>query len=263
MGAVQMPTVQHLLSGSLDALRQAIGSASVEQEPTRWVVSHIILGSALRLRSTTAHGESRAQMCSEAVRAFESALAVCCQRNDAGHLGVRDGAREISGNTFGLQPVSFAGGTDGVQLVVDATRVPLPEGNEMIERAIAVFRDACHKSNKRQDRRTWFIGMSNLGCTLTLLGRRTPGPDGTTILEEAIDVLQEGLRIPSFEGFGEERASTQINLAEAFEALAERCLPAESLLYVEQAADWLAAALSFFAPPEYRWLLQLERRTLS
>jgi hypothetical protein len=105
--------------------------------------------------------------------------------------------------------------------------------------------------------------MSNLGCTLTLLGRRTPGEAGVSILEEAVDVLQEAFRVASPEGLAEERASTQINLAEAYQALAERGMPAESLRYIEQAADWMAAALGYFAPAEYRWLLQVERGTVT
>src|SRR5581483_7613079 len=80
MGAVPMPTVQHLLNGSLDALREAINSASVEEEPTRWIVSHLILGSALRLRALRASEEERLQMYAEAVRAFDTALGVCCER---------------------------------------------------------------------------------------------------------------------------------------------------------------------------------------
>lgn len=254
-----MPTVQHLLNGSLDVLREAISSASAEQEPTRWVVSHIILGSALRLRSAGVSEEARTAVYAEAVRAFESALAVCCERNGSRQLAGRSLDHALENRGFGVRSSATCAGLDGIQLVVDAATLSVVEGNEMLLRATRVFRDACARSTRRNELRTWFIGMSNLGGTLTLLGQRTPGADGTSFLEEAVDVLQEALRIPSFEGLGEERASTQINLAEAFAALAERGMPAESLRYLEQAADWLAAALSFFAPAEYRWLLQLER----
>ena len=257
MEAVQMPTVQHLLNGSLDALRGAIHSASAEEEPTRWVVSHIILGAALRLRGSRMADDVRARMYTEAVRAFDAALAVCCERNGSHDIRGRGIAR------LGVQPAVCTNGPDGVQLVVDATTVPLPEGNAMLERAIRVFRDACVKANRRTDLRGWFIGMSNLGCTLALLGRRTPGAAGVSILEEAVDVLHDALRVPARQGLAEERASMQINLAEAFQALAERGIPAENLRYIEQAATWLAAALSHYSPPEYRWLLQLERGTLA
>jgi hypothetical protein len=65
--------------------------------------------------------------------------------------------------------------------------------------------------------------------------------------------------VPSLEKLAAERATTQVNLAEALQALAERGMPAESLRYLEDAAHWRAAALCHFAPAEYRWLLQLDR----
>src|SRR5215471_9422455 len=80
MGAVAVPSVQHLLNGSLDALREAINSASVEEEPTRWVVSHIILGSALRMRASRAADDVRAHMYAEALDAFDTALAACAEK---------------------------------------------------------------------------------------------------------------------------------------------------------------------------------------
>ena len=253
-----MPSVQHLLNGSLDALREAITRASVEEEPTRWVVCHIILGSALRLRSSCGTDDQRGRMYTEAIRAFGEALAVCCEQSNARRIR----KQAMAGGAFSVQPAVCTGGPDGVQLVVDAQTVPVIEGNEMLERAIRVFRDACNKSNRRTALRTWFIGMSNLGCALTLLGRRTAGGAGIACLEEAVDVLQEALRVPSLEGFAEERASTQINLAETFQALADQGMPAERLRYLEQAADWLACALGYYAPADYRWLLQLDRRAL-
>lgn len=254
MGAVPMPTVQHLLNGSLDALREAIHSASVEAEPTRWVVSHIILGSALRLRATRASDDERLRMYCEALHAFDTALTVCAERRQAQPTLVSG----VGGSNFGTGP-SVSSGPDGVQLVVDGSKVPIDEGNELLERAVRVFRDTCAKASRRTSLPVWFVGMSNLGCALTLLGRRTPGMAGITYLEEAVDVLHEALRIPSLERLAAERASTQVNLAEALQALAERGMPAESLRYLEDAAHWLAAALSHFAPAEYRWLLQLDR----
>jgi hypothetical protein len=258
MAAVVMPTVQHLLNGSLDALREAINNASAEEEPTRWVVSHLILGSALRLRAARAAEDDRARMYTEALNAFDTALASCCERR-------QPRAALVSGvgtNTFGTQQKVWSG-PDGVQLVVDAVSVPSSEGNELIERAVRVFRDTCAKANRRTALPVWFVGMSNLGCALTLLGRRTTGPAGLTILEEAVDVMHEALRVPSLEKLAAERATTQVNLAEALQAMAERVMPAEGLRYLEDAAHWLAAALCHFAPPEYRWLLQLDRGTIS
>jgi hypothetical protein len=253
MGAVPMPTVQHLLSGNLDALREAISSASAEGEPTRWVVSHIVLGSALRLRAMRSPYEERAHMYGEALQAFDIALTSCCE------------TRQIKPAV--VSPMStqqtVCTGADGVQLVVDGASVPIADGNELLERAVRVFRDTCAKANRRTALATWFIGMSNLGCALTLLGRRTPGMAGITILEEAVDVMHEALRVPCLENLAAERATTQVNLAEALQGLAECGMPSESLRYLEDAAHWVTAALCHFAPAEYRWLLQLDRGTVS
>jgi hypothetical protein len=255
MGAVPMPTVQHLLNGSLDALREAINSASAEEEPTRWIVSHLILGSALRLRATRASEEDRLRMYSEALQAFDTALAVCCERRQARLLAA------VGSNGFTAHQ-ALCGGSDGVQLIVDGAKVPISEGNEMLDRAVRVFRETCAKTNRKHALPIWFISMSNLGCALTLLGRRTPGAAGTTLLEEAVDVMHDALRVPSIEKLAPERATMQVNLAEALQAIAERAMPAESLRYLEDAAHWLCAALSHFAPAEYRWLLQLDRGTM-
>ena len=251
MGAVLMPSVQHLLNGNLDALQEAIHSVSAEEEPTRWVVNHLVYGSALRLRAARVEDGERARMYGEAVRAFEAALMVGCAHR----------ARErASPAPFTVHTGGHFAGPDGVQLVVDATTVPTTsESTELLERAARVFRDTCNRASRRTDMRTWISAMSNLGCALTLLGKRTSGVEGVTILEEAVDVLQEALRAPTLQRVAEERAATQINLADAFHALAERGMPAESLRYLEQAADWLAAALGYFAPAEYRWVLQLKR----
>jgi hypothetical protein len=250
-----MPSVQHLLNGDLEALREAVRGVSAEEAPSSWVLNQIVLGSALRLRSSHAADAERARMYAEAIDAFEAALTVSRQQTSRDRL---PGVPSLT-----LQNGSHFVGPDGVQLVVDATAVPASEGTELLERAVRVFRDAGHRANRRTDMRVWIAAMSNLGCTLTLLGRRTQGVAGVSILEEAVDVLQEALRAPSLQRAAEERASTQINLAEAFQALAERGMPSESLRYLEQAADWLAAALGYHAPPEYRWVLQLERSQLA
>ena len=256
MGAVPMPSVQHLLNGSLDALREAIHTASAEAEPTRWIVSHLILGSALRLRATHASEEDRVRMYAEALQAFDTALAVCCERRQARLLSA------VGSNGFVAQQ-ALAGGSDGVQLVVDGAKVPLDQGNEMLERAVRVFREMSAKSNRKTAFSMWFISMSNLGCALTLLGRRTVGAPGTTLLEEAVDVMHDALRVPSVDKLAPERATMQVNLAEALQGLAERSMPAESVRYLEDAAHWLCTALSHFVPPEYRWLLQLDRGGVS
>lgn len=256
MGAVLMPTVQHLLNGNLDALRDAINNASAEAEPTRWVVSHLILGSALRMRASRANDDDRARMYAEALDAFDTALTVCCERRQPRPSLVS----AVNANAFGTQQKVWSG-PDGVQMVVDAASVANGDGNELIERAVRVFRDTCAKASRRTALPVWFVGMSNLGCALTLLGRRTPSAGGITILEEAVDVMHEALRVPSLEKLAAERATMQVNLAQALQALAERSMPGETVRYLEDAAHWLAAALCHFAPAEYRWLLQLDRAT--
>jgi hypothetical protein len=257
MGAVAVPSFQHLLNGSLDALREAINSASAEEEPTRWVVSHIILGSALRMRAARAADDARARMYAEALDAFDTALTACAENRlttQAPSLTALNGAGRHS---------THCAGPDGVQLVVDGASVPIADGNELLERAVRVFRETCAKANRRTALPIWFVGMSNLGCALTVLGKRTPGMAGITILEEAVDVMHEALRVPTLEKLAAERATTQVNLSEALRELAERGMPGESLRYLEDATHWLAAALCHFAPPDYRWLLQLDRGTLS
>jgi len=251
----QMPSIGQLLSGSLEVLRDAIRSASAESEPTRWVVSHIILGSALRLRALNASDDERAHMYTEALRAFETALTACCEEK---LRHVREPHPTAAGVSVGVQREVHAG-PDGVQLVVDANGLSGAEGNELLERAVRVFRDACLRAHRRMEFDDWFIAMSNLGCALTLLGCRTPGIAGIPLLEEAVDVFQQALQSPSRERLLDERASAQANLSEALQALAERGIPSESVRYLEQAVDWRATALSHFAPPEYRWILQLNR----
>ncbi len=61
----------------------------------------------------------------------------------------------------------------------------------------------------------------------------------------------------------EQRASAYVNLAEAFQAMAERALPGERLRYAEQSLTWIAAALSVFVPVEFRWLLELDRAAMA
>jgi hypothetical protein len=144
-------------------------------------------------------------------------------------------------------------------MVLDATSVPVTEGVEILQRAIRVFRDAAESADRRTELRAWVISRSNLGCALTMLGQRTHGIEGVYRIEEAIDVLREAANACSDENMLEERASAYVNLSEAFQAMAERGMPGERLRHLEQSLDWMAAALGFFAPEEYRWLLQMDR----
>ena len=81
----------------------------------------MILGSALRLRATRASEEDRLRMYSEALQAFDTALAVCCERRQARLLSA------VGSNGFAAHQ-ALCGSSDGVQLVVDGVKVPLGEG---------------------------------------------------------------------------------------------------------------------------------------
>jgi hypothetical protein len=252
---VQMPTVQHLLNGSLVPTRLALRDACPEREPQLWVALNMILGTALRLRAPQLPPHQRAEAFAEAARAFESAVAACCERKEARQLR----KARVGTNQFSLQTSASASGPDGVQMVLDATSVSITEGIEILSRAIRVFKDAADSADRSTDLRAWVISQSNLGCALTLLGQRTHGIEGVYRIEEAIDVLREAAAACSDENMLEERASAYVNLAEAFQAMAERAMPSERLRHLEQSVDWMAAALAFFAPEEYRWLLQMDR----
>src|SRR5688500_14892053 len=116
---VQMLTVQHLLNASLEPTRAAIRETSPERDPQQWVALHMILGTALRLRAPQMPSHERTQACVEAMRAFESALAECCERKTVRQLR----ASRIGASQFSLQMSACSLGPDGVQMVVDASRV--------------------------------------------------------------------------------------------------------------------------------------------
>src|SRR3954463_4091566 len=83
---VQMPTVQHLLHASLEPTRDAIEAISPVREPHQWVVLHLILGTALRLRAPRLALRERADAYVGSLIAFEAALAECCERRKARSL---------------------------------------------------------------------------------------------------------------------------------------------------------------------------------
>ena len=255
LSKVQMPTVQHLLTGSLDSIRASICAISPEQNSQQWVALHMVLGTALRLRAPFMNEQERTGACAEAIRAFERALAECCEHSPSRSLR----SARVGSNQFSLQTNGYAPGPDGVQMVVDATTVPLADGIEMLECAIGVFQETASSADPKTDPRTWITARSNLGCALTLLGRRMPGLSGLSHIEEAIEVLTEAAFGCSGNDLQEERASAYVNLSEAHQALSERALPTERLRHIERSLDWMAAALGFFAPLEYQGLLQLDR----
>jgi len=252
---VQMPTVQHLLNASLEPTRAAIGALSQDQDPQQWVALHMILGTALRLRAPQMPLRERTAACVEAVHAFEAALAECCVLRTACELR---GAR-MRTNAFSVKASACASGPDGVQMVLDATTVPVGEGIEMLGSAIRVLTDSAENADRHTEPRAWVVARSNLGCALTLLGQRTHGLEGIQRIEQAIRVLREAASACIGDGFLQERASTYVNLSEAFQVMAERAMPGERLRYMEQSLDWIAASLGCFAPPDYQWLLQVDQ----
>jgi hypothetical protein len=248
-------TVQQLLHASLEPTRRAIQAISPERDPQQWVALHLILGTALRLRAPQLPFRERTAACVQALAAFEAALAECCGPSRARELR----SARIGTNQFSLHISACSPGPDGVQMVMDATTVPVAEGIEKLERAIALFAETSESVDRRVESRAWVIARSNLGCALTMLGQRTHGMDGVQRIERAIDVLRDAAAACGSEALREERASIHVNLSEAFQALAERALPGERLSYTERSLDWMAAALGFFAPEESRWLLELDR----
>ena len=255
LSSVQMPTVQHMLHASLAPTRAAIRATSPERDPRQWVALHMILGAALRLRARHLPMAQRASAAVEAVCAFEAALAECCEEKQTRELR----HARVGTNQFSLQVSACTSGPDGVQMVMDATTVPIAEGIEKLERAIRVFTDSAESVDRRTDLRQWVISRSNLGCALTMLGQRMHGMEGVQTIERAIDVLREAANVGSHSELQAERASVYVNLSESFQALAERAMPGERVSYIERSLDWIAAALGFFAPEEYRWLLELDQ----
>jgi hypothetical protein len=251
---VQMPTVQHLSHASLEPTTALIRATSAARDPDQWFALHLILGTALRLRAARLPLREHTQACVDSLRAFEAALAQCCEPKTTRELR----QARIGNKQFSLQVSACTAGPDGVQMVMDATSVSIAEGIEKLERAIAVFTDSAESLDRRTDPRAWVIARSNLGCALTMLGQRTYEMGGLQRIEHAVDVLRDAAALCTRAGFLDERASIHVNLAEAFQALAERAIPAERLRHTERSLDWMAQALGHFAPEESRWLLELD-----
>ena len=249
-----MPTVQHLLHASLEPTKDAIQATCPFREPQQWVALHLILGTALRLRAQRLPSRERAEAYVESLRAFEAALAECCERRSARELR----QARVGTNQFSLQVTACTAGPDGVQMVMDATSVSIAEGIEKLERAICVFTDSAESLDRRKELRAWVVARSNLGCALTMLGQRTHDMGGVHRIERAIDVLRDAAAACTGNALLDERASIHVNLSEAFQALADRAMPGERLRHMERSLDWMAQALGHFVPEECRWLMELD-----
>ncbi len=176
---VELPTVQHMLRGSLEPIRAAIGETSAQTDSHQWMALHLVLGTALRLRARCLPLNERTQMCMDAVSAFESALSQCHERKMVRQLR----NSRVGTNHFGMQTSTCTTGRDGVQMVLDATSVPVSEGVEILHRAVKVFSDTAENTDRVEELQQWIAAVSNLGCALTLLGQRTVGLDSVLHLE--------------------------------------------------------------------------------
>jgi hypothetical protein len=105
--------------------------------------------------------------------------------------------------------------------------------------------------------------MSNLGCTLTLLGRRMQDADGAGHLEDAVDAFREVLNQPGVQDMPAELISVHVNLADALHALGERALPTERVQLLERSVDSLAVALSLVAPRAMRWMVEIQPSSMA
>ena len=251
MREVHLPTMRDLMTSSLSRLNAIIGRMRAEEDPERWAACHVLLGCALRLRSSRKEAHRRAPTLVGAVRAFDAALAIYYTPNARQHSAA---SRAPDGASHKPCGVEF----DGVQLVTVAVALPLGVGNDLLEQAVVLLRQARRESDRGTADWSWVTNTSNLACALTLLGNRAPAAVGIDMLHEAVEMLQELLRLQPPDLAPADMASAQVNLAEALLAISERAMPGERLRYLEQAIATAADALLVVAPPAFGWVLTLE-----
>jgi hypothetical protein len=268
MRAVRLPTARALRTASLRTLRSTIAQTSEHDNPRRWAACHLILGTALRLRAYRRHGHRRARLLIAAARAFDVAFSVYAMLRagmldppaTTSELVTRLAPPRLDANRCGpgYRPLGgCVSERDGTTLVAQVIAGPLGENRHLLERAIAYLRVS--RSGADSKSWAWVSSTNNLACALTLLGSRTMAPSGAAMLSEAARVLQEALQAQTAEGRREERASTLINLAETLLSMAERETPQVRLRKIEHALTASRAALLTVTPPEWAWLLRLER----
>ena len=240
---------RHLSRVCLNSLRHALNGISPAADPQRYAAAHLILGSALRLRGQRVSGHEQVENYEEAIHAFEKAASVYCRFPPA-----EDEQKPLEANASDGSVVQ----DDPVDLVVAATAGSVMEGISMLHTAARVL-DARRIAIDRQTHlREWVIGLSNFGCTLTLLGRRLNDADAIAHLEEAVDVFRAVLQEQGLRELTHEYAFVNVNLADALQALGERAMPAERAQFLERAVDALATALCLVAPPNMRWILEIQ-----
>jgi hypothetical protein len=268
--AVRLPTVQALRTGSLRSLRSAIVRKKDQADPDRWAAYHLILATALRLRAYRTYGHRRAQLLIGAARAFDVAFSIYATlRGDmleppeaatdpsvSGESDVASADLARCGSAY--RPIgSCLSERDGTVLVARVIAGPFGANRHLLERAITYLRMT--RSSADIKSWAWVSSTNNLACALNLLGTRTPTPSGSAMLREAAQVLHECLLAHAAGHRREERASTLINLAETLLSIAERETPLVRLRKIERALTATIVALLDVVPPEWAWLLRVER----
>ncbi len=244
-------TQEQLLSLDLTALRAALRDISAFEEPDQWAAGHLVLGAALRLRARRMAEHARGQTYDEAIRAFQRAVEVYCQRKPL-TMEWHDG---VLRRQPGARQGGSAQGVDGVDLVLQATRSPLRGDMELLGSAVRLFREDSSWRVREADFQLWLLNLNNYGCALTLLGRCRGGEAGITELEEAVDAFRSVLKEPALAEIPSQQASIYVNLAGTLHTLAQLAMPGERQRYLESAVDSLSRALEVVAPARYRALI--------
>lgn len=256
MSSVQLPTPRELITGNLRALRCAIARGD-EQDPDRWAAYNVILGCALRLRAEQLPLYRRAGAIIEAARAFDVAYYIFATH---GRLPVSSAPR-LAPSPARRQghrlEEACASEWDGSLLISRVMAAPVGTQTHLLERAVIWLRVARATADRASWE--WLASSNNLACALALLGKRTHTAAGSAMLREATCVLQEALKAHAAGYRREDSDSTLINLAETLLSLAERETPDLRLQRAECALSACAIALLNVTPPEYEWLIRLQR----
>lgn len=214
--------------------------------------AHQSLSAALKLRAQSPHSSELARIYKEVIEKFQEAYDRYGRVSRLGSHADR-GSQRASAQRAGKPPVSDV----AVDILMRLAQAPLVGGTDMLETATAMFRKDSSPRLRETDFWTWLSSMNNLGCALTMLGQVRVGIIGIGDLEEAVSTFRELLSEPVIGELPNERAMFQVNLATAFEALADMAMPAERLRYLESAVECLATALSVSAPERYKGLTEM------
>jgi hypothetical protein len=236
----------------------AEGGESVEEsdltpiDEAEQSAAHQILGAALRLRALQPQSVALAQSYMDVIRKFEVEFDTYARANPHGVQRVDQRPRGLTG-TKRAKPA----GEMGVDLLVQVAQAPIFSDTDVLESAVALLRKDSVPIVRETDFWTWLSSTNNLGCALTLLGRCRVGEKGFAEIEEAIDAFRRLLSEPVVSDLPYERATFQVNLSDALQALADLAMPAERVRYLERAVESLATALSVVAPERYKGLAEM------